>query len=650
MKVSLHRHKSRMYGIKRAQMGGNCRMLRIVFDSLSEEVRNAIGDPRKMSHIMEDYYVIDPEAVQFFTSYQLADGRYLPQEKKDLYITNASLLKTLLDIKEAREFELKTKGKTTRGVMNTVLDDLKTFTPILNEVFKQIHSIPTSIRNFKNTIKDFQREGYSSIIEGYFNNTNSLKKTQKVTQLLDNMFSGQANKPTATEVSRQYDAFLGGYLEVINEDTGELWTPKGMPALSVSTIANYLSSWQSSIATHGVRSGDRQVYRQKFVPYHKLDAPEFAGSLLSIDDRQPPFEYEKGKRMWWYLGIDLASEAITVWVHGETKEELIKNFYRQLVRQYHDYGMMIPDGLECESSLNSQYQNTILAPGAMFQDVRIEANNARGKRIESWFKPLRYGLEKEREGWIARPFAKSESNQASAAKRIFIPKDRLVEEGLQDIITWNNMPHSKHGDISRWDYFMQNQHPDLKSTNYKAILPTLGYKTQTSCKAGIVGLQKSKWLLGDNGQIFTGENLVRLMRLVEGKDLDVYWIDGNDGAVIKALAYIAGTTTCVCELLPMPSYSRARNERTPDQEEARKTMSAYAMTIEGYRKDRTATFDKVHIIDNRVKTISSSFTIPGIKKPEPQKEGPVEILENSKEEFEYKPEETPSERSWRDSF
>lgn len=648
LKKKLQRYKKKPYGIKRAQMGGNCRRLRVVFASLDEHIRNAIGDPSQANHILDDYYIIDAGAVNYFTNYKLSDGRYLPQEKKEVYIVNASLLTAVLEIKTAREYERKSKNATLRGISKTLLDDVVSFTPILLDKHQSHHSLPTSQKNFVKTLREFEDRGYESIIEGYFNNTNSLKKTKRVTSLLDNMFAYQSHKPTAHEVARQYDAFISGYIEVINEETGELISPKGFPKLSTSTIANYLASWASKIATHSKRSGDRQVFRQKYIPYHSLDIPQFSGSLLSIDDRQPPFEYAKGKRLWWYVGIDLASEAITVWVHGETKEELIRNFYRQLVRQYHAYGVPIPDGLECESSLNSQYKNTILAPGAMFQNVRIEANNARGKRIERFFQNLRYDVEKQREGWIARPFAKAESNQLSSEKRVYIPKDRLIQEGLQDIIKWNNTEHSTHKGISRWDYFMQNQHTDLKPTNYKAILPHIGNMTPTSCHAGIVQLQSNEWFLGDNGEIFTGDSLVRLMRLAEGKDLDVYWLDDTNGKVIKALAFLRGTSTCICELLPKPSYNRAVIEQTPDQQQAKETLSAYAMTIEGYRKEKAASFDKVHIIDNRNQTISSSFSIPGIENFE-TRDTPVEELESIETEFNYNPQDRPR-KSWRDAF
>ena len=45
------RYKTKPYGIKQVQKGGNGRQMLIDFDSLSMDVQNSIGDPRKMKHL-----------------------------------------------------------------------------------------------------------------------------------------------------------------------------------------------------------------------------------------------------------------------------------------------------------------------------------------------------------------------------------------------------------------------------------------------------------------------------------------------------------------------------------------------------------------------------------------------------------------------
>ncbi len=129
------------------------------------------------------------------------------------------------------------------------------------------------------------------------------------------------------------------------------------------------------------------------------------------------------------------------------------------------------------------------------------------------------------------------------------------------------------------------QRKNFDGTDEKFVkLPYLGNKTQTSCKRGVVKLQGMDCLLGDDGEIYFGERLIRLMELVEGRQLDVYWLDANDGTVIKALVYLRGETQLICELLPKPTYSWSKIGRTPNDNANRELMSKYVNTIDGFMK------------------------------------------------------------------
>jgi len=351
--------------------------------------------------------------------------------------------------------------------------------------------------------------------------------------------------------------------------------------------------------------------------------------------------------MWFYNGIDLASEVFTTWVYGKSKEGIILDFYRQMVRNYHEWGLNLPAEIECESSLNSSFKDTFLKEGNMFQYRQMYANKARSKRIEAYYKPLRYQIEKQREGWLARPFAVSEPNQISNVPKMTVPYERLVEESLKDIVTWNNMEHSKIKGKTRWEVFLENQNPDLKPTNYKAIMPYLGNHTPSSCNTGITRLNYRLWLLGDHGNIYTGEKLINLMKQVEGQDFEVYWLDGNDGKIIKAMVYMEGRY--ICELLPKPMPNKARVERTAEDEEQMAIMTRYEATVNGYMRTQKNKLDQVTIIDHRKKTLNDKFQIPGLSKvsKEPRE---VEVLEEVENEYQYNPNRNVSANGWRSAF
>lgn len=621
------RYKDKDYGLRKLQSGGKGRPMLIAYDSLPKEIQDEIGNPAKRE-FMEKFYDIDKEADRFFSAYTFDDGTRLKVIHKEEYITNASMLKACAELKRAREFERRTKGGSMKNIMKTVLSDAMHFNQFLKARYQTQHTLPTSLKRFKELFKEFTKPetgyNYACLISKKHNNKNRQVVSDEIIELLNDMFADFEAKPTRSEVSRQYEAFLSGYLQVINPDTGELYDHTGYPKISDSTIVNYLGTWYNKIGTYTARSGDRQRDMARFKPHHSFKRPQHAGRIISVDDRQPPFEYAPSQRPWFYNGIDLASEAFTCWVHGKSKQGIIIEFYRQMVRNYTEWGVNLPLEIECESSLNSSFRDTILRPGVMFDHIRIEANNARGKRIEAYYRQLRYAVEKGREGWLARPHAISEANQEGPAKRKLIPYQDIIKGCLKDIEDWNNTPHSVHKEKTRWEVFMEMQTPDTKPTNWPSLLPRLGFKTETSCNRGLIRLQGKEFVLGDYGNIYTGQPLINAMKKIEGRKVDVYWLDGNDGNVLKAIVFY--DDAMICEAIAKPVVSRSVTERTPEENAAFALYSKYVATIEAFRRERVKSLNDIVIIDNRQKTLNRKFVIPGLTHYEVKEDQPTEIL------------------------
>ncbi len=618
--------------IKRTRVRAPNYPMLVTFDSLPPAWKKlliqAFGEPEKLARksLFEKNYKRDLTAYEFFINYRLEDGKVLPGPVVEEYTINASVLNCVNSIHSKRIELRKSLRGSTRGTWEIVSSECNRFRSISK------HTLPESTTALQRKNREFKIDGYQALIHGNWCNKSALIMTDRVIDLLNSMFAYQPDKPTATKISRQYESFLTGYVEVINNETGEVYDPKEFPKISRATITNYLAKWSSKVGTHTVRSGNRQVWMSKFRPYHDMNQPKYAGSIISIDDRQPPFEYAKGKRMWFYNAIDLGSEAFTTWVYGQTKEGIIIDFYRQLVRNYTGWGLNLPAELEGEMSLNSSFLKTFLQEGSMFQFIHIEANNARGKRIERYYGNLRYDLEKEDAGWLARPFALSESNQAGNTPVPLIPYDQLAEKCLKHIETWNNMEHSKIKGKTRWEVFMETQNPDVKPTNWRAFLPHLGYKTETSCKVGQISLNNKKYLIGENGKLTFSNRLTSLLEQIEGKELDVYWLDGNDGQMMKALVYLRGTDRFVCEAVTKPAHNKAQIERTPEDMANYESMAKYVASVDGYINQRKKAIDKVTVIDNTPKTLNNKFQISGLRKPITERIEPVEIMEDVEDE------------------
>lgn len=659
LSVEISRNRNKPYGVKRLQRGGgkNTKVV-IDFDSLPTHIQEYLGDPRKLEHNLLYFYKTESVAVEFYTSFKRPDGSYLKPDEQQRYITNASVLISILALKEKHQTERIKLGMSLKGINTFLCEESNSFNAYLDKKELPTHNLPTHPTRFKETLNEFETPfnfngtdwpfNFISIIKDVEGKRkqNPRKVDDQTLMILNGLFKTQSHKPTATEIHRSYEAFLNGYVTVYNEDTGEEYAPKDFPKLSESTVTNYLTKWENKAATYKARSGDRQKYMNAFKPYHQLERPKFAGSLISIDDRNPPFKDLTGNRVWFYNGIDLGSECFTVFVYGKSKEGIILDFYRQMVRNYTEWGINIPDGLEAESALNSSFTKSFLQEGYMFQNVRIEANNARGKRIERYFGSLRYGSEKEREGWLARPHALSESNQKGSKEVPMLPYERIIEECITDIYDWNNAPHSVDPSKTRWEYFLEMQHPELKPTNWKAILPSLGYHQQTSCNKGYIQLQGKARAIADNGKISLGEDLINTMKVIEGKDIDVYWLDDNQGNVLKALAFYENRF--ICEVQEMPKYNRAVIERTEADEKAREIQSMYVATVEGFIKRQEKSLQNINIIRQPKPEPKNGFYVPGmnIKRFAPSEPGKVETIETPEEDFKT---HTPNV-SWQNAF
>jgi hypothetical protein len=592
------------------------------FDTLPTRWREAIvniwGEATKLTQqiLFEKHYIRDMEAFSFFSFYKFDDQTSLDRAKVDEYTINASVLNTI-----GKAYDMRRKlRKELRGGVKDIWSIITTESNRFKETVG--HTLPENERRLREKFNAYKKNGYTELIHKGHRQANALKVDDLHMELLNDIFTGIDHKPTYAEVAQTYEGFLSGYIEVINESTGEIYDPKDFKSLSVATVWNHLSKWENKIGNYLSRSGDRQRYMALFKPYHKLLQPQYAGSLISIDDRKPVFEYEKGKRMWFYNGIDLGSEAFTCWVYGTEKAGIILEFYRQMVRNYAMWGLSLPAELEGELNLNASFKDTFLQEGNMFQYVRIEANNARGKRIEQYYRPLRYNYEKKREGWLARPFALSESNQARTDKKTIIPYDEIVKGCLNDIQTWNNTEHSKIKGMSRWDVFLAMQNPKLRPINYHGILPYLGFKETSSVNAGIIRFRNDKFLLGMDGAICTGDTLIKMMQQVEGKNIDIYYLDDNYGGVLKAHIYI--DDRFVCEAVPQPGYNRARIEQTKEDLINRELMSKYVNTIESFGRRQKNGLNKLTMIDNRPVTIGNSFKII-----DPNGYTPVEYIQNT---------------------
>jgi hypothetical protein len=110
-----------------------------------------------------------------------------------------------------------------------------------------------------------------------------------------------------------------------------------------------------------------------------------------------------------------------------------------------------------------------------------------------------------------------------------------------------------------------------------------------------------------DGVICAGEHLINMMKQVEGKDIEIKYLDTNNGDILKAYIYM--NDRFICEAVPQPGYRRAKIDQDEHDLINRELMSKYVTTIESFAQRHKKGLDKLTIIDNRPVTIGNSFTI-----------------------------------------
>lgn len=619
--------------------GGNGRQSLIELNAIPHNYRQDIvtkfGNPAVTTNPLEKHFSIDGNARRFYDAYLYDNGKALQPYQKDKYTINASVLNALASLRTERELLTKRLGNPKRDLKAGLTADAIEFNEVLKLKHNGMqHTLPKNERKLIDKLNRYLREGYTCLIDGRANNTNAQVVTPEMIQLWNDIFSGQRHKPTHYEVAAKYQLFLSGKIEIVNSQTGEAHDPKAecYKPVSESSVYNYLSEWENRIVTYGKRSGDRQRFMGNYIPHGKMDRPAFAGSIVSVDDRQPPFKWGEGagNRMWFYMAQDLGSTAFTTWVYGDTKEGIIIDFYRAMVRNYAAWGLPLPYEIECEASLNSSFTQSFLAPGAMFQSARIIANMARTKRIERTFGELRNSRESKEEAFMARPHAQAEHLQSKAGKIQYLPKDEIVQKELALIEQWNNELHPDqqlHPGLTRWEVFMEKQHPELKPINWHGILPHLGYRTPSSMNLGRIMLQGKGRVVGMQGKVLLGDRLLNVMNEVEGQEVQVFWLDDHNGQVLKAHVHNMDGRF-ICELLDDLPYHRAQLEQTDRCKENMRLTAEYRATVEGYANRMGKLINPIEIVATE-QPKRGKFQIAELNKRTIQEPVAAEILDTN---------------------
>lgn len=160
--------------LRRASLGFDAL---VEFNSLVPEWRDTLtltfGKPKEK--VKESFfaknYVADRKAFDFFCAHRYGDdnNKKLEPEVIELYTYNASVLNTVIEVKQKRKIYAKSLGATGQfDIWQSLSNDVNAFQQVA-------HDLPTTKDSLRHKVNRYIKEGYSAVISGKYGKRNAAK-------------------------------------------------------------------------------------------------------------------------------------------------------------------------------------------------------------------------------------------------------------------------------------------------------------------------------------------------------------------------------------------------------------------------------------------------------------------------------------------
>lgn len=443
------------------------------------------------------HWEVDADARSFYSRHRLASGKTLKSEQQQEYTLNASALQSVI--------RLMNDVKMKRAVMqnNKIRwEEMAGAISFFQEEFG--HNLPLSVGRFKKKVKDFQENGYESLISRKLGNQNTRIVNARIENLLLSL-AALPNKPWNKDVWGMYNMFVDGDLQICDPETGEIFDPadfvdkKGNPIrLSRSTINNCLNQPKNQVLIKSkLMSWNAFMHNER--PHVHRHAPEFSFSKISFDDRDLPRKLKDTKqRPKAYYAYDVTSQCVVGFAYNRNKNvDLVVDCFRSMFRLIERKGWGCPAQVEVENHLMSQWKDSFLKAGTMFPFVRFCAPlNSQEKYAEPLNGAKKRSIEHKNHLGIGRFYAKNEKYRAESKKisdeyndnyedKQYYTWEELIADDKADVMEFNNSLHpnqKKYPGMTRWQVLESNMNPTLQPVDKAILYRYIGEHVETSIR------------------------------------------------------------------------------------------------------------------------------------------------------------------------
>jgi hypothetical protein len=580
LSMAAYKHYVNRYPHVRVRRGSPAGSALLSWELLRDDLKAryilAYGDPDKQlrKNAIADLIVPDGKAAQYFASYELEDGRYLPFNVQLEYSTNASVLNALNTLVNNRKAKTRALGNSTKNVWPMASD-------AVNELDKNRypHTLPANQIRLKDKLKQYIDGGYQSLIHRGYGNQNTRKVNDQIERLLISIYCMQ-NLPFGEWVHNYYMRFLAGSIEIIDGETGELYDRndfydenKGTYiSISRATVWNVLNNPANEVIIDRMRSS-RIDHDTKATPYNRRFTPNYSLSKISADDRTLPRKTTEGNWINAYYAFDVASGAVLSAVYSEDKPdvELVWECFRQMYRNLEENRLMWPIELEVENHLMRSIEQELKQ---MFGFVTFtNPGTSKSKRAEHFIHAKKYQDERRNQIGIGRWYSKSKAygvknaNKDPEYKEPRLPKEQIIAEDKESIMRFNSDLHpdqKKFPGLTRWQVLEQHQNPDAGRAEKYKLFRFMGQRTETSIRNNdFVTVQHEAY------GIDSFEVLGRLKS--NNYKVEARYVRRSDGSISEVFLYQDDKFITRAGLIER--YNEAKAERTATDETIRQQQA-----------------------------------------------------------------------------
>lgn len=260
-----------MLRLKKGLGAGNEVLIRfdkldLIKAGLRDNVQKAFGNPKAAHNELEKYFVIDTQARLFFDGFTKPDGSHLKPEQISQWTINVSVLKSLAQLKVARQTMRKRMNNNKNGVWSGLIADLKAFNDILKLKYNGIqHNLPLSERRLRPELKGLADEGYSYFVHGLVGAANAAKVALPKQKAILEELLRKHNNFDNVQIAKMYN---------------EVAAKADWKAIDSSTVANYRREF--GFYTHGGQFGESSFDNTRAMQNKRI-APSVATAYWTLD-------------------------------------------------------------------------------------------------------------------------------------------------------------------------------------------------------------------------------------------------------------------------------------------------------------------------------------------------------------------------------